>query len=207
MDVCAATKEALYTKMHTERSCDAAIDMLATVTELAWSYDLESSRLIEIGDASIAECHRATRSAETAARETVTLCEQALSENSVFNIRQIMKKAQQATKATKDAALLAAEALTQIENAKNQLEASTIHVESFTASKRKLGSSDEWDSMTVKDVCNQVNVAKAEYTSAEKYASKCQEYGKGNEGNVKRLYALQRRGKDFEGGSEMLRRY
>lgn len=60
MDVCTETKEALHIKIHTERSCDAAVDMLETVTELAWCYDNESARFIEIGDESIAEGHRAT---------------------------------------------------------------------------------------------------------------------------------------------------
>jgi hypothetical protein len=167
MDVCTETKEALHIKMHTERSCDAAVDMLVTVTELAWIYDNESARFIEIGDETIAECHRATRSASTAAREAVTLCEKALSESSAFNMRHVMKKVQQAKKATKDSASLATEALRQIENAKNQLEDSKIHVGSFTPSNRKLGSSHEWDDTTVNDVCNQVNVAKAGHTSAE----------------------------------------
>lgn len=168
--VCAETEKALRHKSEVEQTFESIGEMLVSITEMAWLHGEDFESEIQAMEGTVQTCEKASTLAATAARTSMTLCEQALAnDDSSSRIRKLARKAQQATKDTEDAVLQASDALVQIEHLKKDME---LQIEFVDTSEdlRELGSDEE--NVSVADVCAQVDAAKFHQTLAEADATR-----------------------------------
>lgn len=167
-DVCRETEKALYNKSNAEKSFERVTEMLVSVTEMAWLHGEKSGYGIQKAEDAVNVCEKAAKEASSAARASITFCEHALGNAS--GIISIMKKADEATKVTRDAALQAKAALSQVEKMKNEMEESVEVVDHLADRRaRELGSTsfDSKEDYSVEDVCDEIDKAEFYQTLAE----------------------------------------